>query len=81
MAGEPLHEGGVAVFAAVGAADVWIDGIFTYRQIGFGENAFDVHFLNDRGIHGDVPPVLCSVRHFLCQKAFLRAPDDGVFRP
>ena len=47
VAGEPLHEAGVAVFAGVAAADIGVDRVADDRKVGLGQNAFDLYLLDD----------------------------------
>ena len=46
MVGKPLHERSVAVFAAVRAAHIGVDGEICHRQVGLCYDALDCNLLD-----------------------------------
>ena len=79
MPGETLHKRRIAVFTGMGAADIWVDGVITDRQVGLGYYVFYKRFFYHRwhlisicqngsacrGLQHSVPAPFHSDRHSL----------------
>ena len=69
MIGKALHEGSVAVFTGMCAADIRIDGVIRHRQICLCHDILDFNFLDDH-ICFSKPPVIVNVNLYIHTSAY-----------